>query len=146
MAKRRRKGANLDALQKAATKAADVLKNIEEDTHRTGSPRRGRDPYYPVMLRPVKAKATVLTERAPRQLRLDHPQRMATMLALEKAAGRPVGRVTRKKLQGRIPEVVAETLCKRKRKRREAMFARGAAGKGKTKAARRQREHRFGRC
>lgn len=88
----------------------------------------------------------VLSQRKPRQLSLSDPQRNGTMLALEQAAGRPIGRVTRKKLANRIPEIILETLCKRKRQRRSVMFARGAAGKGKRNAARRQREHAVGRC
>lgn len=144
---RRRRGANLDAIKKAAADAAVVLENIEEDTHRTGRVGRGRDPYYPLMLRSVKPRRSeVLHDRTPRQPRLDNPLRAVTVLALEKAAGKPIGRRTREKLRGQIPEVVRETLCKRKRKRREVMFARGAAGKSKSRAARRQRKHKMGAC
>lgn len=79
-------------------------------------------------------------------MRLDDPRRPALIRTLEIAAGRPIGRVTRAKLKGLIPDVVHETLCKRKRKRREVMFAERSAGKGKKFAARRPRENSYGKC
>lgn len=85
----------------------------------------------------LKAKRMTLGS-SPRQKALAFAQlREATVRARQVADGRPVGRRTRQKLQGLVPETLRQALCKPTRNRREVMFATGAAGKGKTAAARR---------
>lgn len=159
--KRRRRSAkrvNLDAVAAAARQASEA--------HQLERKRVRREDVYPVPRRaraeeqrglfqafedrstelPRSIGRSVLTERKPRQLRLNDPRRMATIRAMELAAGRPIGRRTREKLRGLVPDVVHETLCKKKRVRREVMFAKKTAGKGKTRAARKPRQLEFGRC
>lgn len=142
---RKRKGANLAALEKAAKTAAHALTEAARHDPVVRKRRTPREVQRELFVERPKERS-VLEQRRPRQVRLDDPQRIDTMLALELAAGKPIGRVTRKKLQGRIPDIVYNTLCGRKRKRREVMFARGAAGKGKRRAAQRQRNHQMGLC
>lgn len=147
MSKRKRRGPNLDALERVAHRAARVLEEANDEPLYRHRRFVIKTPSNRAKLRrAVRAEPPITTLRKPRQLRLDSVQRAVTMQALEDAAGRPIGRVTRAKLRGRIPDVVYQTLCKRKRNRREVLFARKAAGKGRTKAARSQRKHQKGKC
>lgn len=160
--RRRRRRARLRAPRilenYSAKKARKGLGRLPQDFETLGERMRAMDDPAPTRIeaedkavRRVERLAHVVShrlalDRRPRQLRLDSPLRAATVLALEKAAGKPIGRRTREKLKERIPAVMADALCARKRKRREVLFARKDAGKGRSVAARRPRQHRLGRC
>lgn len=74
---------------------------------------------------------------APRQLTFgDERRRLATRVAVALAPkSRPIGRVTREKLSHFLPRVLTVEMCAPTRKRRSVMFAQGAAGSGRRRAA-----------
>lgn len=134
--RKQRTGVSIDALYKAAAKAAAV-RTQQLDLSPPGPARRSQ-------IR-VQEQVRNLFARVPRQARLPistAPQRDATVKALQIISGRPIGRATRQKLRGILPETLRATLCAPTRKRRAVMFATGSAGKGKRRAARQPRQQR----
>lgn len=136
---RKSRGANLDAIAKAAERAATVAPVGAHSDLLPGSRRAAvSQERRLVHLTPHQGRP-FFTRRDPRQVQTD-PRRAAVIRAMEAANGRPIGRRVREKLQGMIPEVVRETICRPKRQKRAVMFATGAAGKGRRAAARRPRK------
>lgn len=136
------------AIENAIVRAARQMAWTEEEGYTTARKRHAVDAFLPhprKMTRRVKGAALVTT-RPPRQISLTDPKRNATIRAMEIAAGKPIGRKTRKNLRDALPRALYETLCKRKRIRREVMFAQRTAGKGVKAAARRPRQLEMGKC
>lgn len=145
MAKKKRKGQAARrqslAIEQAAARAAAILNREVEDVPSPAryalSPRDTPGRRYP--------GRDLIDELAqqPRRLSLFGPYRLRTVLAMEQANGKPIGRKLRKQLQGTIPDIVSETLCKRKRVRRAVLHARRLTGRGSRSM---QRSLDFGRC
>lgn len=134
--KKGRRRARQPAVEQAARRAAEIL---------TRARRRG-DLEELDFTRPVRVPGRQLLERLtrqPRQIALGSPIRKRVLITLERVNGRPIGRRTRQKLRLQLPEVLAETLCKRKRVRRAALFANRLTRKGSGAA---RRTNKKGAC
>lgn len=79
-----------------------------------------------------------LFEKTPRQVRLVR-ERVATTAALEQSKGGPLSARGRLVARERLSSVLREAICADRKARRESMFARGGAGKGKRNILRKPR-------
>lgn len=152
MSKRRRRGPKVAALEQVASRAASVRADYvptsrrrREDPFELGTRHRHLRVTPEQRVRLSDAAKDVLRVPKRRQLALSIAtlqQRQATVRALAEARGRPVGRRTREKLKGLVPEALREVICAPTRKRRQVMFAQGSAGKGRRHAAMQPRKQR----
>lgn len=144
MAKKRgRGGPRASALESAAAQAAGVLAGkvrVRGRRREHQTDLRGYE-MYPGELDRVgarKREPIQALSRRPRALRL-FLQRDATRRALA-GSNKGLGRVRRERAVRMLPQALVEAICADRKRRREVMFASGAAGKGRRKAARNNRQ------
>lgn len=132
MAKRKKKGGDKRRLEAAATRAAQSFTpvgRVRQDLR--------RDFFSQLSKRPPRTKTpTPPLTFEPRQRSLRSERRAATTAALGGTTGtgtqaRPLGERRRRQAQARLPEELRRIICEQRKKRREALFATGGAGRGR---------------